>query len=317
LIQTINKNKLYALLQLLNNKHFDLIQFDLPENLSLAVALNHISIKKLLIHHEIKYERIQSHLKARSLNDPYLIYLTKLIKNSEIFFLNQYDGIVVFTDNDKERLNNNPKVVPDVFVSPFSVQTEDHGFYTEAKHTYKPNKIIFIGPSQHFPNYDSVEWMINNLYPMVQKKFKLPWYIIGKWDLTNNEIKRWRKLHNIYFTGFVPNLNSYLKNAIMMSPIRIGGGIKTKILIGLKNRIPVVGFPFSFEGIDVEHLKSAFVCHTKNEFIQSIDFIIKNPNESYRIACNGEKLVKQSFSIDRNGLIRSNVIKTILKPMEP
>ena len=309
---TVPRNKAIRLAGLVEKSAFDLVQFDLPDNIGLAHALGPSRARRVFVHHEIKTERVRSHMAARGVNDAYTRYLHGSLQAVETGHLNAYDAVIVLTEEDKARLVDKLKIAPPVHVSPFAAPEAFDLGVNRCPEDYSVERIIFLGPSQHFPNFDSVEWLMEKVYPKVYPKLERPWCILGKWNLEDEKVRRWAELPGVTFTGFVDDLAPYFTNAVMLAPVRIGGGIKTKILQGMMNRLPVIGHRFSFEGIDPVNGESALVRETAEDYTEAILELASTPRKAFDIGSSARELVGRRFNLDHVGAIRKHVIDEIL-----
>ena len=108
----VPSEKATSLARVVREHVFDLIQFDLPENISLVHTLGPVKAKKIFVHHEIKSERVRSHIDTRQVPSPYGRYLHGSLQAVEVGHLNAYDALVVLTDADRQRLVDRLKVNP-------------------------------------------------------------------------------------------------------------------------------------------------------------------------------------------------------------
>lgn len=111
------------------------------------------------------------------------------------------------------------------------------------------NKIIvaFLGDLAVVQNADAVEFITNELAPKIWKKRKdVTFLIIGKMRKTDRS-----SLPNVIFTGFVEDLGSYLSiSDVCIAPLRVGCGVKTKMLEYLIHGKPIVTTIIGAEGLD-------------------------------------------------------------------
>ena len=97
---------------------FDLVQLEFVQMLSLGACLP-TDVPKLFVHHQLQFVYLQRRAAVRSYVG-YARYLEQLMLVQEKAYLQVFDGVVVFSDEDGRRLRG---WVPDekIFVSPFPV----------------------------------------------------------------------------------------------------------------------------------------------------------------------------------------------------
>ena len=117
----------------------------------------------------------------------------------------------------------------------------------------------------------------------------------------------------VIFTGFVDDLQPYLENALMLAPIRIGGGIKTKILQGMLNGLPIIGHGVAFEGIDPVDGEAALIRETPEGYAEAVLKLAAEPRWASGIGRRARRLVVDRFSQENAGDIRNRVLMRILE----
>ncbi len=127
-------------------------------------------------------------------------------------------------------------------------------FYDDSylKKIYIPenrNGLMFIGGFAHNPNVDAVKWFINNIYPLIWKEEKIPFYIVG-----SNEPQELRELNidGVIHVGKVDEKElkeMYGKVKMVVVPLRYGAGVKGKVIDALYYNVPIVTTTIGAEGI--------------------------------------------------------------------
>jgi hypothetical protein len=288
---------------LLAQDSWDIIQTEFSEMIEL-ITLFPKKAKTIFVSHESKTLRMESAKRYSTVNDGYKDYLIQLNKHIEVSFLNKYDTVIVFSDDDKMRLRDFG--VENIKVSPFSIIINENA--TVVSNQY--NKLIFLGGSNHYPNVQGLNWFIENIFPSIYEKYKIPLIIVGHWD--ENLTSKYKE-GAIKYVGFVENLESIFKNAILIVPMRIGNGIRTKILLGLKMKVPILSTSLGFEGLNLIDFENIFAADTAAEFIDKMHFI-KNAeiNQIDEVLENGWRFFEENYNAELLGEIRLNIYKNLL-----
>lgn len=278
--------------KVITRNNFSHIQLEFFETIALLPFLPD-SVKKIVIHHEIRSKR-NSLLKV--LNSSYQHYAVQAMGIIESAFLAVADQIVVFNENDKAYLRDlGDKVV----VSPFGIP---NSIIEKQVASSSFDKFIFIGAENHYPNKEGIEWFLDTILIPNSAVIDWPIYIIGEW--TEATIAKYNNYTNINFTGFLPSLSSYYENSIMLCPILSGSGIRTKILQSFANIIPVIATLFASEGLFENESSVKHLIHfeTAEDFIA--EFLKLKSNQEYIsiIANNGFDYLNQYF--DKKELLK-------------
>jgi hypothetical protein len=288
---------------LLSKDCWDIIQTEFFEMIELG-SLFPKKAKTIFVSHESKTLRMISARDNSSANDSYKEYLIGLNKHIEVSLLREYDTVIVFSEEDKNRLRDFG--VENIDVSPFSI-LDDQNVAAISDHY---DNLIFLGGSNHFPNVEGLNWFIENIFPPIYDQYKIPLLIVGNWN--ENLISTYKE-GAIKYVGFVENLESIFKNAIMIVPLRVGNGIRTKMLLGLKMKVPIISTSLGFEGLNLIDFENILVANNMEEFMDKIYFL-KNSEiaEVNKILENGERFLEDNYSLKALGEIRLNIYKELI-----
>jgi GT2 family glycosyltransferase len=156
--------------------------------------------------------------------------------------------------------------------------------------------ISFVAGFRHRPNADAAKWLVREILPRVRAKItNVSCFIIGSYpppDVMALEGD------GVVVTGYVPDAvlhRIYKTTTVVVAPLRFGGGIKGKILEGLRFGVPIVTTPSGAEGMPDS---STFleVGETADEFSDKIIQLLKNPKRRQKLALNGIKFLQKGYS---------------------
>jgi glycosyltransferase involved in cell wall biosynthesis len=103
----------------------------------------------------------------------------------------------------------------------------------------------------------------------------------------------------ITVTGRVPDMRPYLARAtVFVSPLRLGAGIKNKVLEALAMGCPVVATPLSVDGIDAQHERDLLVADG-SALAEAVIRVLKNADLQRRLSANGRQLIEARYSWPR------------------
>lgn len=311
-----NSKYIYKINEIIIKEKIDIVQLEFVENLNLVSSIPQ-NVKKVFVQHECLFYRIKSHINAKKINFLLSQYVLNFYKNIELSLLSDFDGILSFNNLENLFLESSLKPInPNIefCVSPYPVLEKDFQ-KLDRKLFRKPNKLIFVGGDQHLPNKDAVEWFISEAAVEIFQKFGLKLYVVGKWQ---PEIVKKYKNHpsGVEFVGFIEDLYEFSKNSISIAPIRIGGGLKTKIMLAMAQGIPVICTKFALEGIHANHLESVMIAEDKDSFSFAVEYLITDLERTFLICQNAQNLMRQNYSQGVVSEIRYNFYKNILKSNE-
>jgi glycosyltransferase involved in cell wall biosynthesis len=158
----------------------------------------------------------------------------------------RFDVIQVFTRRDAVAVAAlAPELADRVRVNPFAIELP-----TEQDGEEEPDTMLFAGNYTHPPNVDAALWLANDILPRVARlhpRVKLS--IAGPY--APPEVQQLEGVH-ARFLGRVTDLSAMLRRtAVVMAPVRTGGGMRMKVLHAMALGKPVVTTTRGAEGLDV------------------------------------------------------------------
>jgi glycosyltransferase involved in cell wall biosynthesis len=100
----------------------------------------------------------------------------------------------------------------------------------------------------------------------------------------------------VVFAGFVEDLPGMLRGGIMLAPLRIGSGLRVKIIAAMAQGVPVVSTSVGSEGLLVEDGKELMVRDDKSEFAAAAVELARNPELWRRVATAGQAAAVKYYS---------------------
>lgn len=270
------------------------VQFDFYNTLDLCWAIPE-NVRKILIHHEIRFKRLQLAYNKSKLSTTFKNYLIQKTELYERACIREMDQVVVFNENDAELIRKDCKKIT---VSPFGIPDELI-FRTKTSDTF--NKLLFVGGEGHTPNLLGLTWFLDNIYIPNKERINLPVWIIGLWS--DNLKNKYKAYSQIVFCGMVNSIEPYFDNSVFINPIFTGAGLRTKVLHAFVNKVPVLSTNFGAEGCYSDNDKSHLgLFENADEFLTIMN--------STKINCFGElgfKFYSKHFNNEELLNIRFNI----------
>ena len=270
------------ILKLLNSNSFDLIQVEY--NVMHHYAHLFVNIKSLIIFHDISTKMYESGSLIGKKTNKRSFRLAKKIESN---IANKFDGVVTLTKEDKSyliKLGCNKKI---------------HIIPPQIKHVEKtlPNKIsnsiCFVGSFNREPNINSVEIIIDLIFPYINKEITLS--IVGK-DMPTKLASRINSLDRINYLGFIDDIDSFISSQMLMvAPISIGSGLKMKIPHALSCGTPVITTIIGGEGLEINK-EDGIIKSEINNFATEINKLMLNQSKLISLGEKGRDKVNSYFS---------------------
>ncbi len=224
----------------------------------------------------------QGHLKAR-LSLP-------MARRFESWMFSPYDRTVVLAEPDKAMLLSlQPKLKIEVIPNGIDLERFPLQRTERAPHT-----LLFVGNYDYLPNQDAVRVLAHQVMPAVRRQIPQ-----ARLQLVGKNPPAWmRALANehIEVVGAVADVQPYLARATVFAcPLRIGAGLKNKVLEALAMGIPVAATPLSVDGIHVKHGESAWIADVDG-MAAAVLRLLRDEELRQRLSANGRALIEAEYT---------------------
>lgn len=136
-------------------------------------------------------------------------------------------------------------------------------------------RLLFVGWAGHSPNRDAVDWWLRDIAPQVDGDPVLEVAGSGWEDFGRHESLR--------MLGYVEDLRPLLSDALVVAPLRVGGGTKVKMVEAMAAARPIVGTTIAAEGLPMRDGVECLVRDTPEGFAAAIREIRQSPDLSRRL----------------------------------
>jgi glycosyltransferase involved in cell wall biosynthesis len=171
----------------------------------------------------------------------------------------------------------------------------DADFYRPGLGAREPKSIVFEGNMMFGPNVDAARVLCESIVPrIVGRHPDLRVYIVGRDP--PSEVRALAS-DNIVVTGTVPDVREYLWRAsVFVCPMRLGAGIKNKVLQAWAVGIPVVATSQALGGLDARDGENVFVRDAPTLFADTVAELLTDPMRGRVIADGGRKTAVERYS---------------------
>ena len=161
------------------------------------------------------------------------------------------------------------------------------------------------------PNEDGMIWFVENVFnKILDEKLNTKLYIVGK--NPSNKIKSLEN-KNIIVTGFVDDDRDYIaKGKVFIVPLRIGGGMRIKILNAMSMEKCIVSTSIGAEGINVVNDKEIIISNEIHELKNKIIYALENDDVNHQIGKNARKKILDKYSWDA---VTDKIVEELYKLM--
>lgn len=262
---------------------FDIVQVEFYEYLPLIYMLP-TNCKRVFVHHELRFVRNENELSLLQNPLPTDILILEEEKAKELVALKQYDTVITLTDIDRKLLI---QYLPEnkIYVSPAITNNVNQ----EKKRFQVAQELVFVGSGSHFPNADGMIWFCSQVLPILrQRQGSIPRiHITGHW---RRELKAYvkRQCPEAVFDGFVDDLPTFINGKISIVPIRIGSGMRMKILDSVSAAAPLVTTSKGCEGLPIEHRQHCLIADTPETYADALIEILADKKLQQSLATKAQ-----------------------------
>jgi glycosyltransferase involved in cell wall biosynthesis len=204
----------------------------------------------------------------------------------------KFDKCIMMSSEDRKRLLEfNPSAKTNVI--PLGIDKELLDIKKEKTENFS---LVHIGSLEWYPNYDGLKWFLTKVFPFIVEEFKeTKLYLYGSGITKNFYFPEYIK-DNIIVKGFISDIwNEVIEKSLAVVPLRIGSGIRVKILEMLASGINVITTSLGKEGIPVEDSKELIIADNEIEFREKIINYFNGKYFSKQMSENGREMVRLNY----------------------
>jgi sugar transferase (PEP-CTERM/EpsH1 system associated) len=245
-----------------------------------------------LIEHDIVYELLQRMCQTE--RSPLRRLFNRIefrkVKREEIASWRTVAGCVTTSAREEQIVR---QLAPDtpVAVVPNAVDVD---YFLPSDGPIDETAIVMTGFMKTRPNIDGAVYFVREILPRIlTARPQTVFYIVGGGAPAEVE-----KLAgpNVVVTGEVPDVRPYVhKAAVVVVPLRMGGGTRLKVLEGLSMRKPMVSTALGCEGIDVAAGEHLLVADEPEAFAASVIELLRDRRLAERLATGGRAVVLRHY----------------------
>ena len=239
---------------------------------------------------------------ANFLLKPILAVEAKRVKQYEGELLRTVDHVLAVTDIDRNLLEealhfSKPEKndrVSSMTVIPIAVDTQK---LQPVNRKVGSKNIVTLGTLHYPPNADGIRWFSTEVFPLIYRRLSdVKLTIIGKNPPPDFLDLAAKNPHLIKVTGYVPDLVPYLEeSALMVVPVRAGGGMRVRILEAFAYGMPVVTTTLGLEGIQAQVDEDVFVADTPNAFTNAVCRLMEDKNLQTHLSMQARRLAENRY----------------------
>ena len=215
-------------------------------------------------------------------------FVMRPIYNMEYRRLARYEA-AIFDDFDVKTIISEPDraLFPherrdEILIVPNGVDHEKyHPMDCEKKYD-----LVFTGNMSYAPNVNSVEYLANEILPIVWKTLPdVKMYIAGA--TPDPRVKKCAN-EKIIVSGWLDDIRTaYAESRVFIAPMRIGTGLQNKLLEAMSMRLPAITSPLANASLGAKPNEEILVGSNAHEMAQHIITLLTDKEQADRLAQAG------------------------------
>jgi polysaccharide biosynthesis protein PslH len=207
----------------------------------------------------------------------------------------KFDRLQVFTERDaKSMLALAPNLAGRITVNPFGIEVPAHLPLPNDE----PNTLVFGANFSHPPNVDAALWLGLEIMPLLREMSPgVRLFLVGSHP--PREVRELAR-DDVVVTGWVSEMEQYLlRAAVVMAPVRTGGGMRVKVLQGMALGKPVVTTPRGARGLDsMAQDVPILVGHDAHEIARLTASLLASTERRRQLGCEAHSFALQHLTVD-------------------
>ena len=229
-------------------------------------------------------------------------------RNYERWMFQGFQRTVVVSQRDADTLLKLNPSLP-VAVIPNGVDLEH--FVPTGEEPDTPS-LLFTGNLAYRPNLDAAQRLVREIFPLVRQAVPdAELLLVGA---NPPQDLRDHKGPGVQVTGAVPDLRPYFESArVYVSPLRLGAGIKNKILEALAMQKAIVATSLSCDGIDVTHGQNVILAEQAQDIARATIRLLQDAPLRTRLAVAGRELIEEHYTWRRVAESYEALYRTVIR----
>ncbi len=274
---------------------YDLIQFEYLEMGYLARGIRKLNVPIIMTNHEVQSRNILQSIRSSGhslIEKLQLLYEWMIMLNFELRVSNWFDMLIALTDADRDALQ---QYVPRLPIVVHNTGVDVAYFSSPGYPASECHSMVFVGYYRHFPNDDAMRYFLSEIFPLIRAEYpdaKIS--IVGAEPTT-----ALRGLHDgnsVIVTGRVGDIRPYMaRSAVYIVPLRLGAGIRGKIMEAWAMKKPVVATSIAASGLKAEDGKNLLIADTPAEFARQVIRLFRDADLSRCLGESGFQTVVRHY----------------------
>ncbi len=159
--------------------------------------------------------------------------------------------------------------------------------------TPQPGTLIYSGALSFYANYDAVHYFLAEVFPLILERAPQTRFVVTG-STAGVALDQLPQHPNVEFTGYLDDVWSAVASSwVSVTPLRLGGGTRLKIIESLGLGTPVVSTSKGAEGLDLRAGADLLVADDPRAFADATLSLLNNPAQRRQFSAQGRRAVER------------------------
>jgi glycosyltransferase involved in cell wall biosynthesis len=217
----------------------------------------------------------------------------------------RYDACVLVARRDAEVIRELCPGLP-IYFAPSGTDIPP-----EAAVPKEPLSVAFSGVMDYPPNVDGALYFAHEIFPLVRKEVpQATFHVVGK--NPNADVRALRRRDGVVVTGTVPDVKEYLRRMqVFVCPMRLGAGMKMKVLEAMAVSLPVVSTTRGAEGMDFVAGREFVAADEPAEFAAAVVRLLGDENLREEYGRWGRRAVERNYTWEAHARAWQEIVSSV------
>lgn len=203
----------------------------------------------------------------------------------------KFQRIVTLCEEDKARLRNLGAQ------QPISVRPPGIDVPSQVRRSPQAGTVLFFGSPNHQPNADALEWISSEILPRLARLTPHLEFRCAGFDPGSRAGGHLAASSSTKLLGFVDRIEDEIdRAAVVLSPVRLGSGVRIKNLEALSRGAPLVTTTLGAQGFALARESGCRVVDGPDAIAEAVAELLAHPEQAESMGARGRQWVQQHFS---------------------
>ncbi len=213
------------------------------------------------------------------------------VPSYELAVCRHFDSVVVLSEHNRRLLQGFLPDLPVEVIPPgMEVPPADPARYERPGHV-----VLFFGAMNRAVNVEAVRFFYRLVWPQVRRAVPASqFHIVG--GSPTAEVRALAEDASVVVTGYLPDpVAHFARSDVAVAPMRVGGGILTKVLETMAAGLPVVATSVANEGIAAEPGREMLLADDPQAMAKEVIRLLRESARRREVGLAGQELVRRRF----------------------